>query len=76
MAELLSIAREGACEARLQWREEAVSHHAGVTSERGYWEWREEQLAHPDGRAKGGESCVICGQPIDADGHTCTLPEA
>ncbi|MFJ6003125.1 DUF3090 domain-containing protein [Arthrobacter sp. NPDC092385] len=24
----------------------------------------------------GRPICVICGQPIDADGHTCTLPEA
>jgi uncharacterized repeat protein (TIGR03847 family) len=24
----------------------------------------------------GRPTCVICGQPIDADGHTCTIPEA
>lgn len=24
----------------------------------------------------GRPLCVLCGQPIDADGHTCTLPEA
>lgn len=24
----------------------------------------------------GRPICVICGQPIDADGHTCTFPEA
>ena len=24
----------------------------------------------------GRPICVICGQPIDDDGHTCTLPEA
>lgn len=24
----------------------------------------------------GRPICVLCGQPIDADGHTCTLPEA
>ena len=24
----------------------------------------------------GRPLCVICGQPIDADGHTCALPEA
>ncbi|TKV28826.1 DUF3090 domain-containing protein [Arthrobacter sp. NamB2] len=23
----------------------------------------------------GRPICVICGQPIDADGHTCTIPE-
>ena len=23
----------------------------------------------------GRPICVICGQPIDADGHTCTFPE-
>lgn len=24
----------------------------------------------------GRPICVLCGQPIDADGHTCALPEA
>jgi uncharacterized repeat protein (TIGR03847 family) len=24
----------------------------------------------------GRPACPICGYPIDADGHTCTLPEA
>lgn len=24
----------------------------------------------------GRPICVLCGQPIDEDGHTCTLPEA
>ncbi|WP_309071735.1 DUF3090 domain-containing protein [Arthrobacter sp.] len=24
----------------------------------------------------GRPICVLCGQPIDADGHTCTIPEA
>ncbi len=24
----------------------------------------------------GRPICVICGQPIDADGHTCAIPEA
>lgn len=24
----------------------------------------------------GRPICVICGQPIDADGHTCAMPEA
>ncbi|MCL1899950.1 MAG: HNH endonuclease [Promicromonosporaceae bacterium] len=34
----------------------------------GYWEWFEEQLKQPD-RAKGGEPCVICGEPVPAKAH-------
>lgn len=40
-----------------------------MTTAHGYWEWREEQLKHPDGRAKGGEPCVVCGQPVPAEAH-------
>lgn len=45
----------------------------------GYWEWFDELLQHPDGRATGGEPCVKCGQPIQAnaawkhrDRHVCS----
>lgn len=29
----------------------------------------DEALKHPDGRAKGGEPCVICGKPVLASAH-------
>jgi hypothetical protein len=31
--------------------------------------WYDEQLAHPDGRAQGGEPCVQCGEPIAPHAH-------
>lgn len=34
-----------------------------------YWRWRDEILAHPDGRAVGGEPCVLCGQPVPPNTH-------
>ncbi|MGA9594756.1 MAG: HNH endonuclease signature motif containing protein [Acidimicrobiia bacterium] len=44
-----------------------------------YWEWHDEQLLHPDGRATGGEPCVQCGLPIppgaywkQRDRHVCS----
>src|SRR5680860_561737 len=40
-----------------------------MTTGKGYWEWREELLKHPDGRAKGGERCVVCGQPVPPSAH-------
>ncbi len=40
-----------------------------MTTVDGYWEWREAQLAHPDGRAKGGEPCVVCQQPVPPNAH-------
>lgn len=42
---------------------------AHPSTQPGYWEWREEILTHPDGRAVGGEPCVRCGQPVPANGH-------
>lgn len=43
-----------------------------------YWPWFARVLAHPDGRAQGGEPCDHCGTPIDAgaawqhrDRHVC-----
>lgn len=29
----------------------------------------DEALKHPDGRAKGGEPCVICNEPLQASAH-------
>lgn len=44
-----------------------------------YFRVMDEALKHPDGRAKGGEPCIICGDPISArahwvqrDRHVCT----
>ena len=46
-----------------------------------YWEWRDQELAHPDGRARGGEPCVVCGGPVppnahwkQRDRHVCSSP--
>lgn len=33
-----------------------------------YWEWRDEQL-QAVGRAKGGEPCRVCDQPVPANAH-------
>lgn len=33
------------------------------------WEWFDAQLAHPDGRATGGEPCVVCDQPVPSNAH-------
>jgi len=35
--------------------------------DRDYFARADETLKHPDGRAKGGEPCVQCGQPVPAD---------
>ncbi len=34
-----------------------------------YWEWRDELLAHPKGRAEGGEPCVQCSEPVPPNAH-------
>jgi hypothetical protein len=33
------------------------------------WDWFDEQLTHPAGRAIGGEPCVVCGHPVPAGAH-------
>lgn len=45
----------------------------------GYWDWRDEVLRHPEGRAKGGEPCVVCDESIARnafwkyrDRHVCS----
>jgi predicted nucleic acid-binding Zn ribbon protein len=38
-------------------------------SDHGYWQWRDEELAHPGGRAAGGEPCVVCEQPVPPNAH-------
>lgn len=40
-----------------------------VVGDSSEWEWFDSQLAHPDGRARGGEPCVICEQPVPANAH-------
>ena len=37
--------------------------------ELGYWAWFRQSLAHPTGRAVGGESCVWCGQEVGPKIH-------
>src|SRR4051812_21249875 len=51
----------------------------GMGDDDAYWRWRDELLRHPDGRAKGGEPCVKCGEPIppnapwkSRDHHVCS----
>ncbi|MCX2950199.1 HNH endonuclease [Lentzea sp. NEAU-D7] len=34
-----------------------------------YWDWRDALLMHPEGRAKGGEPCVKCSEPVPANAH-------
>lgn len=34
-----------------------------------YWSWRDDQLKHPEGRAGGGEPCVVCGAPVPPNAH-------
>lgn len=34
-----------------------------------YFRIMDEALKHPDGRARGGEPCVICGNPVPATAH-------
>lgn len=34
-----------------------------------YWAWRDGLLSHPDGRARGGEPCVKCGEPVPPNAH-------
>ncbi len=50
-----------------------------ISGSNGYWEWRDGVLKHPDGRATGGEPCVMCGEPvppnaawIHRDRHVCS----
>lgn len=41
----------------------------GMGDGHAYWDWRDSLLKHPDGRAKGGEPCVKCGNPVPANAH-------
>ena len=54
----------------------ALDHTAGQTlappqphDADSYWEWRDDTLRHPHGRAKGGEPCVKCGHPVPANAY-------
>jgi len=40
-----------------------------VADQDAYFRVMDEALKHADGRAKGGEACVICGEPIPANAH-------
>jgi len=40
-----------------------------VANGHAYWEWREMLLLHPQGRARGGEPCVKCGEPVPPNAH-------
>lgn len=40
-----------------------------MTDDHTYWAWRDGVLAHPDGRAKGGEVCVHCGGIVPPNAH-------
>jgi hypothetical protein len=40
-----------------------------VGDEHAYWVWRAASLAHPDGRAVGGEWCVKCRNAIPPNTH-------
>ncbi|QXC61616.1 HNH endonuclease [Aquihabitans sp. G128] len=37
--------------------------------EHGYWEWRDQLLAHPEGRATGGGPCVKCPNTVPPNAH-------
>lgn len=41
----------------------------GFVDDSTYWEWFDEQLLHPYGRANGGEPCVQCGASIPRAAH-------
>jgi hypothetical protein len=50
----------------------ALSYSRGgvpVGDDNAYWSWRDEVMAHPDGRAKGGEPCVQCSKPVPPNTH-------
>ncbi len=34
-----------------------------------FWEWRDLAMRHPEGRAHGGEPCVMCSRPVPANAH-------
>lgn len=40
-----------------------------MADDSGYWNWRDEMMKHPEGRAVGGEPCVKCGSPVPAAAH-------
>lgn len=39
-----------------------------VGNDNAYWDWRDEQLKASE-RAKGGEPCQVCGEPVPARAH-------
>lgn len=42
---------------------------AGSGPKNDYWEWFNSALAHPAGRASGGESCIWCSATVNRNAH-------
>lgn len=42
---------------------------AGTGPTGDYWEWFNTSLAHPGGRANGGEKCIWCDAPVSRSTH-------
>lgn len=51
---------------RLSWLDARIAAHPPTGD---HWPWRDEILRHPDGRAAGGEPCVLCGAAVPAKTH-------
>lgn len=61
-------ARLGAANARAKVPEWVVT-QAGTGPGEDFWGWYRAALAHPSGRAAGGEPCIWCATPIPAKTH-------
>lgn len=61
-------ARLGAANARRKVPEWIVT-QAGDGPSGDYWDWYRAALAHPSGRAAGGEACIWCTAPVPAKTH-------
>jgi DNA polymerase III subunit epsilon len=61
-------ARLGARNARTKVPDWVIT-QAGNGPGKDFWEWYRETLAHPSGRAAGGEPCIWCDAPVPAKTH-------
>ncbi|MDQ1205199.1 exonuclease domain-containing protein [Microbacterium sp. SORGH_AS_0862] len=61
-------ARLGARNARTKVPDWVVS-QAGNGPGEDFWDWYRRALAHPSGRASGGEPCIWCNAPVPAKTH-------
>lgn len=61
-------ARLGAANARTKVPEWVVT-QAGEGPSEDYWDWYRTALAHPSGRAAGGEPCIWCATPVPVKTH-------